>query len=187
MKLFSNRSEISVNTSDYFYYHFISRELIDNAFELNPRAQNRYLELQDSDQTSDVFVNILDTGFKRGDSHISNIYLNSIKNEIAILLRAKDFLNASVGPQVNQTAELSHKMLAFHLAIALIAVLAVVLCMALLCSAFRYTHSKQSIFSYKFDKTKSAFNVERNDIVYSLEFDDQIKILGTNSYQKQFF
>ena len=176
-----------MNTSEYFYYHFISRELIDNAFELNPRAQNRYFELKEGDQTSNVFVSLLDSGLKRGDTHIANIYLNSIKNEIAFLLRAKDFLSASVTPQVNQSADISHKMLAFHLAVALIAILAVILCMALLCSAFRFTHSKQSVFSYKFDKSKSGFNVERNDIVYNLEFDDQIKILGTNSYQKQFF
>jgi hypothetical protein len=183
----SNRSDILVNKSDYFHYHYSSRELIENAFQLNPRAQNRYWELQESDRTAQVLINLMDENQKRDDNHFASLYLNSVKNEIAILLRAKDFLNASLSIQVSQLAAISQKVLAFHLSIAIIAMAAVILCMALLCCSFRYTDTKQNIFSYKFDNSKFGYNQERNDTVYRLEFDDKTKILGKSSYQKQFF
>jgi len=176
-----------VNKSDYFNYHYSSRELIENAFQLNPRAQNRYWELQESDRTAQVLISLLDDNLKRGDNHLASLYLNSVKNEIAILLRAKDFLNASLSLQVTQLAAVSHKVLAFHLSIAIIAIAAVTLCMALLFCSFRYTDTKQNVFSYKFDNSKFGYNQERNDTVYSLEFDDKTKILATSSYNKQFF
>lgn len=126
---------------------------------------------------------------KRGDNHFASLYLNSVKNEIAVLLRAKDFLNASLFLQVSQLAAISHKVLAFHISIAIIAVVAVILCLALLCCSFRYTDTKQNVLSYKFDNSKFGYNhnQERNDSVYILDSDDKTKILGTNSYNKQFF
>jgi len=181
------RSDISVNKSDFFHYHYSSRELIDNAFQLNPRAQNRYWELQESERTAQVLMSLLADNIRRGDNHFASLYLNSVKTEIATLLRAKDYLNASISLQVSQLAGISYKVLAFHLSIAIIAIAAVLLCMALLCCSFRYTDTKQNILSYKFDNSKFGYNQERNDAIYSLDFDDKTKISGTTSYKKQFF
>ncbi|CAG2102722.1 unnamed protein product [Medioppia subpectinata] len=168
------RSDITINKSDYYYYHFISKHLIDSAFQLNPRVQNRYFELQDSDGTSEVLVTLMDDNLNRRDNHLANLYLNSVKNEIAILLRARDFLNTSVSAQVTQSVTLNDRVLAFHMTIAVIAVFAVILSLTLLCSAFGYKQNKNVL--------KTDTNGERNDnTVYSIEFDDKVQIFGTNS------
>ncbi|XP_054161850.1 uncharacterized protein LOC128959856 [Oppia nitens] len=166
------RSDITINKSDYYYYHFISKQLIDSAFQLNPKVQNRYLELHDSDSSSDVLITLLDESIDRKDNHLANLYLNSVKNEIAILLRAKDFLVTSVSSHATQSLVVIEKVLAFHLTVAIIAIFTVFLCLTLLCSAFGRKHD---------NKTMSDMNVDRNDPIYSLEFDDKIKIFATNT------
>lgn len=171
------------------HLHYSSRELIENAFQLNPRAQLRYWELQEQDpKGSQVLLSLCEDmlagSLNRGDAHFASLYLNTVKKEIAMLLRAKDFLYTSLSTQIEQLAGTRHKVLAFHLSIAIIAITSVVLCLALLCCSFRYVGSKSNQFN---DNKFNCCKDEIRESVYNVDYNDKSQMLEPHFYNKQFY
>lgn len=155
-----------MNKTKFFELHYESRSLIENAFQLNPRAQMRYSELQEQESREAQVLfylveDILSGTPQRGSNKFAAMYLNSVKDEIAMLLRAKEYINSALQNQIGQLVSTRQKVLAFHLSIALIAMLAVTLCLTLYCCSFRYFNMK-ALISLSHSNS-NASNLTRED------------------------
>lgn len=142
--------------------------MIENAFQLNPRAQIRYLELQEQESREAQVLfylveDILSGTPQRGSNKFAAMYLNSVKDEIAMLLRAKEYINSALQNQIGQLVGTRQKVLAFHLSIALIAILAVTLCLTLYCCSFRYFNIKTLISLSNSNSNSNDSNLARGD------------------------
>lgn len=135
------RSNGSMNATKYFDLHYSSKELIKAAFKYNPRAQLRYflLQIQDpqvEEALSLVGVDILNGGVNRTSNFHAAQYLDGVKEEIATLLLAKDFLNTTISNELRQIEKDNFKRLHFNLCVSSIALAIVIMSVVMTCCTF---------------------------------------------------
>lgn len=138
------RSLLLINHTEFLDLQFASRALIEAAFQFHPRAQQRYYELRssnDADQIEEalsiVRQDILTGGRNRNNSLLAQTYLEGVKNEIAQLLLTKDYLNTTIYHQIKMTSQQTRSTFIFYLSVTIIALIAVLSCLALLCCSLR--------------------------------------------------
>jgi len=174
-----------MNRSEYFHLHQTSQELIETAFSLNPRAQLRFWELREQDpEVTKALVSVSDDilsgGFNRHSHQLTMKYLDSVKEEIAMLLLSKEFLNNTISSQIVLIAKTQNKALAFHMSISAVALVAVFLCLALLCCSFRFITSRST--SSTCIGTDELSDSHEN--IYAITNNDMAQILTPNFYSK---
>lgn len=150
------RSSGLMNATNYFDLHYSSKELMKAAFKYNPRAQLRYFELQIQDPQVEqalllVGSDILNGGVNRSSNVYAARYLDGVKQEIATLLLAKDFLNTTISNQLRQIEKDSFKKLNFNLCVSSIALAIVLMSVVMTCCTF----TKISSPSDKEDEVKT--------------------------------
>ena len=138
------RSLLMINHTEFMDLQFGSRSLIEAAFQFHPRAQQRYYELRSSNEAdqieeilSMVRQDILTGGRNRNSSLLSQNYLEGVRNEIAQLLLTKDYLNNTIYHQIKQMTQQTRSTFIFYLSVTVIALVAVLSCLALLCCSLR--------------------------------------------------
>lgn len=138
------RSLAIINQTEYLDLQFGSRALIEAAFQFHPRAQQRYYELRstsDADQIEEalsiVRKDILSGGRNRNNSKNAETYLEGVKTEISQLLLTKDYLNTTIYHQLRSVSNQNTRTFVLYLAVTIIALVAVLACLTLLCFSLR--------------------------------------------------
>ncbi|GBN64653.1 hypothetical protein AVEN_262826-1 [Araneus ventricosus] len=128
------KSDMPINKSEFFKLRTGSEELMEASFHFIPRARTKWMELQEQEPgvqkvMEAVVEDILSGSSLRGQKELANNYLDGVKEQIAMLLLTKEVLNASLSSWVERLSQRSHNTLAFHMSIAIVAVVAVILCL----------------------------------------------------------
>lgn len=128
------KSDISINKSDFLKLKTGSEELMEAAFHFTPRARTKWMELQEQEPgvqkvMASVMDDVLSGSNLRGETSLATEYLNGVKEQIAMLLLTKEVLNTTLSSWVDRLSQRSHNTLAFHMSIAIVAVVAVILCL----------------------------------------------------------
>jgi hypothetical protein len=138
------RSLLLINQTEYLDLQFGSRSLIEAAFQFHPKAQQRYYELRstnDADQIEEalsiVRKDILSGGRNRNNSKNAESYLEGVKTEISQLLLTKDYLNTTIYHQLKNVSNQNTRTFVLYLSVTIIALVAVLLCLTLLCCSLR--------------------------------------------------
>lgn len=118
-----------MNETQYLHLHYTSKNLIDSSFSFYTRAQLKYRELESQNLRAKKSLNsigedIITGNLNRGTNQLSVSYLDCVKEEIASLLLAKDFLNTTIAAEMMAMARTNHNKLYFHLSLTSVAVLA---------------------------------------------------------------
>ncbi|GFY30720.1 uncharacterized protein TNCV_3118801 [Trichonephila clavipes] len=128
------KSDMPINKSEFFKLRTGSEELMEASFHFTPRARTKWMELQEQEPgvqkvMEAVVEDILSGSSLRGQKELANNYLDGVKEQIAMLLLTKEVLNASLSSWVERLSQRSHNTLAFHMSIAIVAIVAVILCL----------------------------------------------------------
>lgn len=128
------KSDIPINKLEFLQLRTGSEELMEASFHFTPRARTKWMELQEQEPgvqkvTDTVVEDILSGGSLRGQKDLSNTYLEMVKEQIVMLLLTKEVLNSTLSSWVEHLSQRSHNTLAFHMSIAIVAVIAVILCL----------------------------------------------------------
>nr|XP_015909398.1 uncharacterized protein LOC107440849 isoform X3 [Parasteatoda tepidariorum]XP_015909399.1 uncharacterized protein LOC107440849 isoform X3 [Parasteatoda tepidariorum]XP_042902600.1 uncharacterized protein LOC107440849 isoform X3 [Parasteatoda tepidariorum] len=142
------KSDIPIDKAEFFKLRTGSEELMEAAFHFTPRARTKWVELQEQEPgvqkvMSAVIDDILSGSSLRGQKELGNDYLDAVKEQIAMLLLTKEVLNASLSSWVDRLALKSHNTLAFHMSIAIVAVIAVLLCLIVTTCSCSYLSKRQ--------------------------------------------
>ncbi|XP_054709793.1 uncharacterized protein LOC129219421 [Uloborus diversus] len=128
------KSDLPINESEFFKLKTGSEELMEASFHFTPRARTKWMELQEQEPgvqkvMTAVVEDILSGSSLRGQKELAHEYLDGVKEQIGMLLLTKEVLNASLSSWVERLSQRSHNTLAFHMSIAIVAVVAVILCL----------------------------------------------------------
>jgi hypothetical protein len=146
-----------MNATKFFDLHYSSKELIKAAFKYNPRAQLRYFEMSIQDPEVEEALSLVGTDIVNGGGNrTSNMhaakYLDGVKEEIATLLLAKDFLNTTISNELRHLERDNFKKLNFNLCVSSIALAIVIMSFVMTCCTF----SKVSGSIKSTDEVKTA-------------------------------
>ncbi|KAG8195990.1 hypothetical protein JTE90_028964 [Oedothorax gibbosus] len=142
------KSDMSIDKSEFFKLKSGSEELMESAFHFTPRARTKWMELQEQEPgvqkvNQAVVEDMLSGDTLRGKKELANNYLDGVKEQIAMLLLTKEVLNTSLSSWVERLSQRSHNTLAFHMSIAIVAVIAVVLCLIVTSCSCSYLSKRQ--------------------------------------------
>lgn len=145
------RSNLMINFTEYLDLQFTSAALIESAFQFHPHAQANYYKLRfgDTSEAIDAALSIVRqdmlTGARnRNDSQLAEVYLDGVKNEIAHLLLAKDYLNTTVAQQIKLVYQQTRSNFFFYLTVTIVALVAVLSCLLLLCCSLKSSSWRKS-------------------------------------------
>lgn len=174
------RSNATMEISEYLYLRHVSRELIKESFSFTPAEYLRYSDIlqRDSQPTLALVRDMLSGGHKRGSNHLASHYLDGVKDEIALLLLAKDVLNTTLSSRVKSLLISRFNIISFHFSLTVITLVAVIICFTFLCFFIKHTNYKVKLnyqaesFSKKLkeanDTKKSIYSVSSIDKSYFL-------------------
>ncbi|KAI1305958.1 hypothetical protein HDE_01108 [Halotydeus destructor] len=168
------RSGEPINAAQFFEIHHASEALILSSFKYNHRIRMRYFEAQIMEpQLSEVLDLVRDDILSGGVNRTSNVhaalYLDGVKDQIAGLLLAKDYLNSTISSEIIQLSRSHYTKLHCHLFVASVAVAASLTTCMLLLYSFRYLSSPTSGSPVKpAEKNNKPETAEKQDGITSI-------------------
>ncbi|XP_022246743.1 uncharacterized protein LOC106463511 [Limulus polyphemus] len=177
------KSDLPFNKTEYLALRAGSTQLLSMSFHFLPRARAKWVELHQQEPSvyqvmelvaEDIFVG----GQLRGRKELSKAYLDSVTEELAMLLLTKEVLNTTLVSTIERLTQSTRNTLAFHMSICVVAVVAVILCLIIsICAFFRYVGQSEVNF-IKFRNTSNAGCTETRDRVQIISDYDVFKPQG---------
>lgn len=141
--------------------------------EENPRA---------SVSLTSIYDDITTGGLNRTTHNFVENFLDSINDEIAILLLAKDFLNSTTAAQMSYLAKVRRNNLTYHTSIAIVALVAIGVCILLLCCSFRYIGLNHLV-----SKNDQKPTENETSTVYAITSNDKSQLISSDAYRPHCF
>lgn len=139
------RSGERVNASEYVGLGAVSREFLETAFRLSPRARARWAQLQErrpSGALEDLGEDMVSGGKRK--LQLAPLFLEEVKQQLALLLLAREALGSSLHAWVDRGDRGARAALAFHGSVAGVALAAVLLCLLVVGCSLRGLGSRVS-------------------------------------------
>lgn len=147
------RTSLPINHTEYLELQFTSHALMEAAFQFHPQTLTKYHAFKSQASSQECFSavrrHMLDGG---KNSTQLTCYIEAIRDEISNLFLAKDLMVTTMLNQVRFLSQSSNNTFWLYLCFIIVAILAVLSCLALLCCGFRSlktTHPPRERIIYK--------------------------------------